>query len=629
MFVVPENSDPEEAHVLIVGSVSESVITSLFENGVRTLVAATIKNAKNQLSLNTEISVVVANLDSASVEFLTTLRKEKTLLSLILCLNTTDTNTIVQHMNACRPDHCLKDIAELSENIERLQALIAESKLKRKTQKDKQVSSYRDSIGSRIPTLHSQLSNLVHRLEKDLYLTCLYIDLSRLRPIESELGISLHSNLFLRAGTELKNLRGNKLRGDDLICRTGDSDGFICFTGPSRYSPNEASHHENLAARINTHLNQELANAMRGLTSILPQVTIGSARVLENPMVRGERLVMRLVKEAKESAELSYHANKKVRKSEIQDLIIQKKLRPVFQPIVDMDTAEIFAFEALTRGPIGSTIESPKELFGVAEAVNLTLELDRACFRSALDAAVGFEPIHRLFVNLLPQSFHDDRFIAEEVIALLETASLTPANLVFEITEKLAIDNFSAFKQALGRYTDMGFGVAVDDVGTQHSNLESLMALQPHFIKLSDILCRGVSKSTVKREMVRSLQRIAETIDAVTVAEGIEDIEDVKALRDLGIRFGQGYYFCRPCEGFSSVSTDVKDAVGLLAPRQMHDGAIGTPEPHDEFLEQTETKINLQRASQPTGVWKVMKKKSDPVDTDDKPDPAVSLVEES
>ena len=99
MFVVPENSDPKDAHVLLVGSVSESVIASLSENGMYVLVAATAKDAKNQLSMNAEISVVVANLDSNSVEFLTSLRNEKTLLSLVLCLNTTDTNAIVQHLS--------------------------------------------------------------------------------------------------------------------------------------------------------------------------------------------------------------------------------------------------------------------------------------------------------------------------------------------------------------------------------------------------------------------------------------------------------------------------------------------------------------------------------------------------
>jgi EAL domain-containing protein (putative c-di-GMP-specific phosphodiesterase class I) len=167
-------------------------------------------------------------------------------------------------------------------------------------------------------------------------------------------------------------------------------------------------------------------------------------------------------------------------------------------------------------------------------------------------------------LNLLPQSYYDTHFIEHEVVRLLDAAGLTPANLVFEITERLAIENFTAFRQALSRYTDMGFGVAIDDVGTRHSNLESVMALRPHFIKLSEILCRGVSHSTVKREMVRSLVRIAETIDAVTVAEGIESLEDLDALRDLGARFGQGYFLARPAFSFPEVE---EHAIAALSAR--------------------------------------------------------------
>src|SRR4029453_349199 len=98
---------------------------------------------------------------------------------------------------------------------------------------------------------------------------------------------------------------------------------------------------------------------------------------------------------------------------------------------------------------------------------------------------------------------------------------------VFEITERLAIENFASFKRALASYTALGFGVAIDDVGTRHSNLETVMALRPHFIKISDVLTRGISQSTVKREMLRSLQRIGEAIDAVIVAEGIETPDDL------------------------------------------------------------------------------------------------------
>ena len=104
----------------------------------------------------------------------------------------------------------------------------------------------------------------------------------------------------------------------------------------------------------------------------------------------------------------------------------------------------------------------------------------------------------------------------------------------------------------------MGFGVAIDDVGTRHSNLETVMSLRPHFIKISDVLVRGIARSTVKREMLRSLRHIAETIDAVMVAEGIEQVEDVVALRDLGLRYGQGYYMARPGPPFPTLPDYVR-----------------------------------------------------------------------
>jgi hypothetical protein len=162
-------------------------------------------------------------------------------------------------------------------------------------------------------------------------------------------------------------------------------------------------------------------------------------------------------------------------------------------------------------------------------------------------------------------SFYDQAFIEVEVGNLLSAAGLTPANIVFEITERLAIENFASFKRALANYTAMGFGVAIDDVGTRHSNLETVMSLRPHFIKISDVLARGIARSTVKREMLRSLKHIAETIDAVMIAEGIEQVEDVVALRELGIRYGQGYYMARPGPPFPTMPDHVRAELRSLA----------------------------------------------------------------
>jgi len=204
-------------------------------------------------------------------------------------------------------------------------------------------------------------------------------------------------------------------------------------------------------------------------------------------------------------------------------------------------------------------------LFSIADEVGLTFELDRACFRNALRGAVGVEPVHRLFINLLPLSFYDASFVEKEVGALLEAAAITPANVVFEITERLAIENFTAFRRALAGYTAMGFGVAIDDVGTRHSNLETVMALRPHFIKISDVLTRGASRSMVKREMLRSLGNIAETIDAVVVAEGIETPDDLSVLRDLNMHYGQGFFLARPGPPFPRLRASVRRMVQTLA----------------------------------------------------------------
>jgi hypothetical protein len=107
------------------------------------------------------------------------------------------------------------------------------------------------------------------------------------------------------------------------------------------------------------------------------------------------------------------------------------------------------------------------------------------------------------------------------------------------------------------------------------------MSLRPHFIKISDVLVRGIARSTVKREMLRSLRHIAETIDAVMVAEGIEHVEDVVALRDLGLRYGQGYYMCRPQPAFPTLRDDIRAELRAVQPAPSV-SLVGTQDDDDE-----------------------------------------------
>ncbi|HSR97404.1 MAG TPA: EAL domain-containing protein [Kofleriaceae bacterium] len=391
-------------------------------------------------------------------------------------------------------------------------------------------------------------------LMRDRSLSCLLVDLSRLRRVELDLGVAHHSEIYDHAATVLDQLRGSLLQPADLICRSGDGDGYLVILSPRS---GERIDLDGLAANVELAVEDGLAPMVSEVLREQPRITVGSARVLGNSLLRPERIAARLVSDAAAATRNLRERKAHRDRSTLQDIILGDGLAAVFQPIVDLGSGDIFAYEALTRGPADSALESPATLFAIADEVDLTVELDRACFRGALRNALSLEPVHRLFVNLLPMSFYDAAFIEVEVGNLLTAAGLTPANIVFEITERLAIENFASFKRALAAYTAMGFGVAIDDVGTRHSNLETVMSLRPHFIKVSDVLVRGIARSTVKREMVRSLRHIAETVDAVMIAEGIERVEDVAALRDLGLRYGQGYYLARPGQGFPALREDV------------------------------------------------------------------------
>jgi diguanylate cyclase (GGDEF)-like protein len=441
----------------------------------------------------------------------------------------------------------------------------------------------------RFRTYHERLGEVVALLQRDRAVGCLFVDLSRLRRIELDLGVAQHADLYDRAGLALDRMRGEQLQTHDIVCRTNDDNAYLVILSPAAGEEHAALALERVAGRVEAALNLALAPEVRDLIRDQPRIVVGHARVLNNSMLRPERLVARLVSEATESARLYRERAAQRDKALLQDIILGDGLSPVYQPIVHIKTGEIFGYEALTRGPRQTPMESPATLFAIADEVDLTFELDRACFRGALRGAVGLEPVHRLFVNLLPMSFYDSAFIEIEASRLLEAAALTPANIVFEITERLAIENFTSFRRTLATYTAMGFGVAIDDVGTRHSNLETVMALRPHFIKISDVLTRGVARSTVKREMLRSLGHIAEAIDAVIVAEGIEGADDLLVLHDLGIGYGQGYYLARPGPPFPRLRASVRRAIRSLAESSRAPTAV--PPDYDDDGEESDKDV--------------------------------------
>lgn len=421
-----------------------------------------------------------------------------------------------------------------------------------------------------IPSFRDRVHQLAARFEAEGALGCLYVDLSRLRRIEQEYGSITYSNVLSRAGESLRDGEGVRIRERDLVCRLDDDDdAFLIFLAAPRASagprggrkgrPDGAADDLATAAdRLAQWVDLSLRGAVLDLLHHVPRTSVGFARSIRHPMIKSERQLSMLIEEAHESARIQGRLRRQRDKDLLQEIILGDTLSTHYQPIVDFESGQIFGFEALSRGPRRTPLERPIGLFATAEEVDLLFELDRACFRGAIRRAAALEPIHRLFVNVLPPSFYDHKFIGAEIELLLSETQLSPANLVFEITERLAIENLQTFHRALSQYSHLGFGVAIDDVGSKHANLEAVIALRPNFLKLSDIMTRGIARSAIKRELVRSLAKLASTIDAVVVAEGIETAADLRCIRDLGVRYGQGYFLARPAPPFPDLRTAAK-----------------------------------------------------------------------
>jgi len=208
----------------------------------------------------------------------------------------------------------------------------------------------------------------------------------------------------------------------------------------------------------------------------------------------------------------------------------------------------IMGYEALSRGPRGSSLEPADRLFGAARAHGLRVELDRLCRQRALLSSGRIPSNVKIFVNTLPATMRDPQFRDKALIDFLEKAQVDPRRIVIEITEQEVIENYDMFQATMATFIVLGMTFAVDDVGAGYSGLESIARLKPSFLKIDYSLVHDVDQSGVNRAMVEAIIKLGHEIGAEVIAEGIEKSEELNVLSAKGVDYGQGYYLARPDE---------------------------------------------------------------------------------
>ena len=252
------------------------------------------------------------------------------------------------------------------------------------------------------------------------------------------------------------------------------------------------------------------------------------------------------------------HARRELRRErctgeDLQRIIRGADLRTLFQPVVDLGTGAVVGFEAFSRGPESSAFEQPLALFAESDRLGLAIELDHACRDAALSACPPLGNGRKIFLNALPASFRELPEDPGSWPARLGKLADSAGATVLEFSERKAEADPQAFVETLRRVKAAGFGVAVDDLGTGFSSQAILDRLRPDYLKLDVSLVRRIEGSLIKQEILRTLVRIAESIGASVIAEGIETEEESRALAEAGARFGQGHLFARPAAWIGEV----------------------------------------------------------------------------
>jgi EAL domain-containing protein (putative c-di-GMP-specific phosphodiesterase class I) len=227
-----------------------------------------------------------------------------------------------------------------------------------------------------------------------------------------------------------------------------------------------------------------------------------------------------------------------------------QSLHMVYQPIVSSRERRVFGYEALVRSAEPMLV-SPSDLLASAEQLTRVRDLGRAIRRRVAEDSVNAPPDSVLFVNLHVTELEDESLYSPNS-PLTKIAS----RVVLEITERASLDEIKDVPGRIGRLRELGFRLAVDDLGAAYSGLSTLARVEPEIVKLDMFLARGLAKNSASQAVVRSMVHLCRDLGMAFVCEGVETEHDRNALVELGCDLFQGFFFARPERGFQLVSDD-------------------------------------------------------------------------
>ncbi len=422
-------------------------------------------------------------------------------------------------------------------------------------------SVYYDEITG-LPTLANVQVEVQRMLFDHSQLGIIYVSLEGMHALEQLQGFEVVDDVLRVVGRRLQEARGHLIRNEDFVSISSLGNAFLVVLSPGR-DRRSVSEDDLLAIkqRLEHELLDRLEDELEGRLFATIDLFVGYARLAQSPKVRFRRALLDAIRRATRSIQVERDEIRGRLVEELEQVISKEQVSCVFQPIVALSDFAVLGYELLARGPLESELHRPDALFDLARDEGRVSELDRLCRMMASRSSATLPPRYLRFINTEPVAlfFHSrsDLFVQEFVDG-------TPPELrgqtVIELTENSVIDDFDHMRDVVRRLRSHGFRIAIDDAGAGYSGLQTMVEIEPDFIKLDRSLIRRLDESIVKQKLVRTLREFCDEAGITLIAEGIETHPQLETLRSLGVEHGQGFLFAYPGSPYPLSRTCPPDA---------------------------------------------------------------------
>lgn len=446
-------------------------------------------------------------------------------------------------------------------------------------------------------TLHDALTNLPNRAlfvdrvqhalirarrHSDYKFAVLFVDLDEFKVVNDSLGHSAGDELLLQIGRRLcacfretdtiaRTVRGEGLNppsNDEDVARCG-GDEFSVLLEDVRNASDAIRVAERIQGRLGipfTVNGQEIVIA----ASVGAAISSSTYNRAEDLLRDAEIAMYRAKAAGKAQCQVfdpAMHSSAVRRlklETDLRRAIEAGELVVYYQPIVSLESRRITGFEALSRWRSSAGLVSPAEFIPLADETGLIMGINHDLFLEACQqlrtwqAQLACDPPLTMSLNVSPRQFaHPD--LVQEVRSILEQTGVRPSNVYLEIVETTAMGDATRAMQVLSELKTLGLNLSLDDFGTGYSSLSRLARFPLDVLKIDRVFVSDMVSNQENREIVRLTVMLGRTFGLKVVAEGVEHLEQIQQLQQLGCDLAQGYFFSAP--------VDVQEASGLLLRR--------------------------------------------------------------